>query len=267
VSDSGEVWAGGTVAGLSLRNVVCSYGAVRAVDEVSFDIMSEDIVGLIGPNGSGKTTLLAAVAGDVRVRSGSVKFFGRDITRQRPDAIARLGLVRSFQQPRMFASATVRENVSWACDIAKHSKTRGASAEGVANAIEMAGLTSVLDKPAVSLTTGQLRSLGLVLALTAGPRLLLLDEPAAGLSSHEGEALRRLLSELPGSGMTVVVVDHDMSFLLPLVSRLLVLSNGRLIADGSPDCVVTMPEVLEVYLGRNYVRDSSGVAEARSPRL
>ena len=228
-----------------------SFGAVRALAGVDLAISTGELLGIVGPNGSGKTTLFNCISGFWRLTSGQIRLNGRDISGWPMYRIARSGVVRTFQQSMCFGSATVRENVSLAVAI-RRSTTQHKAESGSApidRLVDLVGLTSRADTPSSVLSHGQLRRLGLALALAAEPSLLLLDEPAAGLSQAEAALLAKVLIGVRVTGVTVTVVDHDMGFLMPLVDRMVVLSAGHKLAEGSPGQVRKDPAVIDAYLG------------------
>lgn len=244
---------------LEVTGLSRSFGAVLAVSAVDLAIWPGEIVGIIGPNGCGKTTLFNCISGFIRPSAGSVRWREQDVTRWPMRRIARDGMVRTFQQAMSFPSAGSRANVEMALAIQAggHGRERRESAvpcdsDGL---LEFCGLRNPPDTPAGQLPFGDLRRLGIALALTTRPLLLLLDEPAAGLNPAEIGQLSTLLRTLRDAGVTLAVVDHDMDFLLPLVDRLVVLANGSKLTEGSPNEVRTNPAVIDVYLGAS--RDSA----------
>jgi branched-chain amino acid transport system ATP-binding protein len=236
---------------LEVRGVSRYFGAVRALESVDIDVVEGEILGIIGPNGCGKTTLFNCISGRYQPTRGTIVWRGRDITGLPMHKVARHGLVRTFQESRIFPSATVGDNVELALAIARsHRRVAGdAVPEDASALLEATGLTPVAGALAADLPFGYLRQLGIALALAVQPRLLLLDEPAAGLNAAEGAELSAILRRLHAKGMTLVVVDHDMDFLLPLAQRIVVLASGEKLAEGPPEDVRKNPAVIEVYLG------------------
>ncbi len=243
---------------LRLDNVSRSFGGIRALNGVSCDIPEGRIVGVIGPNGAGKTTLFNLVTGAYQVSSGTVSYEGRDITSQRPYRIARLGIARTFQNIRLFAGMTVWEHLLVAQPHTEATwrrllPTRFADPQARRKAEEALvtfGLEDVRERLAQSLPYGIQRKVEMARAMTAGPKLLLLDEPVAGMNHDEALELRRLLFVLRERGLTILLIEHDMSFVMNLCDYLYVLDFGELIAQGDPASVRANPAVLDAYLGR-----------------
>lgn len=237
------------------------FRGVHALDGVSFSLRRGEVLGVIGPNGSGKTTLFNCLSGHLRPDGGFVRLAGKDITGMPMDAIARSGLVRTFQHPMSFGSLTVRESARLALDIAAtHPRREGPSPAVWSDPDELlafCGLADIAQQAVSSLSYGHSRMLGVALALAAAPRILMLDEPAAGLNHLESARLARLLNRAQRAGVTLVVVDHDMAFLLPICDRLLVLDSGTPLALGSPQEVRSNPKVVEVYLGKGFADGAS----------
>lgn len=242
---------------LELRGLTKRFGALRAVDGVDLAVKGGEIAGLIGPNGSGKTTLFNCVTGFLRPSSGQILWHGTDIGKWPPHRIARAGIVRTFQQPMVFSSATTRENVEIALCSAKSAEPADGHrpTSRAAEILDFCALSRFADAPAPSLSYGNRRRLGVAVALAAQPKMLLLDEPAAGLNDDESAQLGDLLRRVRDAGVTLVVVDHDMTFLLPLAERVIVMNSGRVIVEGTTEEVQQDRRVIEAYLGEKYARE------------
>jgi branched-chain amino acid transport system ATP-binding protein len=239
---------------LSVTDLTVDFGGLRALDRVSLEVGANQFVGLIGPNGAGKTTLIDAVSGYVR-STGRIRLGTTDLAGCKPHERARAGLGRTFQSVELFDDLSVEENllVGAAAPIAHASGfTFGADAspaERVGAALERFGLAGMRGLRASELAHGQRRLVGIARALVAAPRLLLLDEPAAGLDSNESDQLAARLRELRGEGLSVLLVDHDMGVVLPVCDEVVVLDFGRVLARGRPEQVRTDARVLTAYLG------------------
>ncbi|BAV51265.1 Probable ABC transporter [Mesorhizobium loti] len=233
---------------LAISGLSKQFGGVTALAGVDLAIEEGEILGVVGPNGSGKTTLFNVVTGVHKPSGGTVLFRGRDITGLAPHAISRAGIGYTFQQAMAFAGLGVLENVRIA---GEHARAGGAANPWPTPQalLDFVGLSALGAEKAGVLPFGSLRLLGLALALATRPSLLLLDEPAAGLNDRETSALVGLVRQLPGHGITVCVIDHDMKLMQMLCRRLAVLDFGSKIADGPTEAVLADPKVLDVYLG------------------
>jgi len=232
---------------LQTRALAKHFGGVKALGPVDFEARAGEIHGLIGPNGSGKTTFFNVVTGFLAPDGGQVFWDGGDVTGHPPGKRARLGLVRTFQEKMVFAGTSVRENIRFAL-IQHGARDLGDSA--LKRAMDAAKLPyATLGQMAGNLSWGQCRMLGMVLALILKPRLLLLDEPFAGLNRVIATQVTELLSTLRGEGIGAVIVEHDMDLLLPLCDRVTVFANGEILATGSSRDILQKPEVRAAYFG------------------
>ncbi|HST67772.1 MAG TPA: ABC transporter ATP-binding protein [Mycobacteriales bacterium] len=233
---------------LGTRGVHVRFAGVHAVADVELTLEAGEVVGLIGPNGAGKTTLVNVLSGFQRPTEGTVVLDGTDVTRWPPHRRGRAGIGRTFQSVRVFAGLSVLENLEAAAYGGGRSRRDAVRTAG--ELLEMVGLTDAARSRAGSLAYGQERRLGIARALAAGPRFLLLDEPAAGLNEQESDELLELLRSLRTErGVALLVIEHDMRLIMRLCDRLHVLDHGRTIAAGGPADVARDPAVLDAYLG------------------
>lgn len=245
---------------LDAREVTVRFGGLTAVDHVDAVFMPGELVGIIGPNGAGKTTFFNAISGVIRPTSGQLMVEGRDLSGQAPHRFAARGLARTFQTPRVFGDMPVRENIAFGLKFAGRRPRRywlwGEEASvpwalrTPESILALIGLSGQADLPAAAITPSQQRLLEIGMALATRPRLLLLDEVAAGLTEAEVEAMAQLIRRLRDElDLTVVWIEHAVTTLLRHVERVIVLHQGRKIADDVPAAVVRHPEVIEAYLG------------------
>jgi urea transport system ATP-binding protein len=241
------------------------FDGFRALDGVNLSIEDGELRFLIGPNGAGKTTLVDVVTGLTKPSSGQVWFAGDEITGAKEHQIVRRGIGRSFQTPTVFDSLSVLENIDLAASFRRRLTAllrRGsAPAEGVDETLERIGLQKVARLPAGTLSHGQKQWLEIGMLLVQNPRLLMLDEPVAGMSPQERIDTGALLQELAGGGRTVVVIEHDMAFLRRVARNVTVLHEGKVLSEGTVAQVQSDPRVREVYLGRSRDERSGELPE------
>jgi branched-chain amino acid transport system ATP-binding protein len=249
---------------LDLEDVTVRYGGLVAVAGVSFSLAEAEIISLIGPNGAGKTSLFNAITGFVRPSAGVVTFKGTPITGKPPHEIARSGLVRTFQKRSYFPELSVWDNVATAA-LQRHVRDEGARGrkrdaavrETAREVLELIGLEHRRHEEAQHLPYGEQRRLGMALALAIQPSVLLLDEPCAGMNPAEIDEVMALIDRLRARRLSIVVVEHQMKFVMGISHRLVVLDHGEKLAEGTPDEVRRNPEVIEAYLGRGAREDAA----------
>jgi ABC-type branched-subunit amino acid transport system ATPase component len=266
---------------LEVRHVSVSYGGVRALDDVSVAIHPGEIVGFIGPNGSGKTTLLDAISGQTRPRAGAVLLDGLDLVDHLPEDRARRGLVRSFQDCRLYPELSVEETLLVAEDarrpigvlasalrLPRFRRAEQAKRASMEAALGSLGLSPFRNNLISELSTGTRRIVELATILAARPRLLLLDEPTAGIAQREAEAFGPLLRRLHEvTGATIGIVEHDVPLASSLCDRLIVMEAGRVVAAGTPAEVMADPVAINAYLGASQeALARSGLVRTRRPR-
>ncbi len=239
-----------------------NFGGVRAIRDLSFEVKGGEIVGLIGPNGSGKSTTVNVLAGLLAPTSGSIVLSGQSIERMpEPERVSK-GLARTFQTARVFPEFTVRQHVAIGCHTIRKSNPfasilplRSLSAadddveEHVENLLQLCSLKSIAERPVGSISSAQQRFLMIATALAARPRILLVDEPAAGLVEHERQELAELIRGIRKSGLAVVIIEHHMALIMALCDRIVVLNFGSKIAEGTPSEIRNNPAVIDAYLG------------------
>jgi branched-chain amino acid transport system ATP-binding protein len=234
-----------------LEGVTRTFGALKAIEDVSFSVAAGERRAVIGANGAGKTTLFDVITGDFPATSGRVLFFGDDVTLQPPYERIRAGMRRTYQSSLLFRDLTVRDNLFLAVRGVtrnRFSPFRSGNDAAVDQLLERVRLTRVAGQPVSSLSHGQQRQLEIGMALAGAPRLILFDEPAAGLSPAERAELVALLAALP-SHMGFIIIEHDLDIALRVVSQVTVMHNGRILKQGTPAEIENDPEVQAIYMG------------------
>jgi len=245
---------------LEIAHISKDFGGLKALKEITFHVKEKQIYGLIGPNGAGKTTLFNLITGFLPATHGSIQFLGNELTGLKAHKIAKLGIARTFQNIRLFGTMTVKENILVAQNIRARSgvtslvqffssKERELQ-EKADDLLKRMGLWEKRKEQSLSLAYGEQRRLEIARALALEPRLLLLDEPAAGMNEAETEDLLGRISEIRNTGKTVFLIEHDMNVVMGICDYISVLNFGELIAEGTPDEIQASEAVIEAYLGR-----------------
>jgi branched-chain amino acid transport system ATP-binding protein len=255
---------------LTAEGIGISFGGLRALDGVGFAARAGEILAIIGPNGAGKTTLFNIVSGLYRATEGRITLDGEDVTEAPPHRLAARGLSRSFQNLQVFFRMTALENVmagrhlqeksNLLADLFRLPRSRRANAEtrdAAMALLDEVGLAGQAELPAGSLPYGALKRLEIARALATNPRVLLLDEPAAGCNPVETEEMDRLIAQVAARGVAVVLIEHDMKLVMRISRHLVVLNQGRMLAEGTPEEVRSNPEVIAAYLGTHGAKEAA----------
>lgn len=253
---------------LKVDSITKSFGGLKAVDSLSFEVDEGEILGLIGPNGSGKTTTINMLSGLYPVSAGKIYFYGKEIQAFKPHQINRVGLARTFQNIRLFQSLTVRKNVM----VARYHESRlnlldvlfgketcphmTACRQGCDEMLNLVHLKDKADWFANELPYGQQKCLEIARALATHPKFILLDEPAAGLNATEVNLLKEIIVKIRQMGITVLVVEHHMDLIMEICTRIVVLNHGKKIAEGTPEEIQNDDEVIKAYLGDQYRKNA-----------
>jgi len=245
---------------LEIKNVTKQFGGLTALNDISFQVEEGEIRGLIGPNGAGKSTMFKNIAGFYTPTKGEIVYLGKNISGKKPHAISKMGIVRTFQETTLFQELTVFENALVGCHIKARtdlfsailgldSQKQKAAGEKVMEVLEFMGLSDRKNQLASELPLGSQRALAISIALVSKPKIMLMDEPFAGMNPEETNHMMDLTRKVRESGITIVLVEHDMKAVMGLCNYLTVLNFGQLLAQGTPEEIRHNDKVIEAYLG------------------
>ncbi|UOO89214.1 ABC transporter ATP-binding protein [Vitreoscilla massiliensis] len=250
---------------LNIKGIVKRFGGLTALNDVGLHINKGEVYGLIGPNGAGKTTLFNVLTGLYVPDEGEFTFAGHNLFQVKPDKVVKAGIARTFQNIRLFGEMTALENVMIGRHTRSHAgaigsilrtprvkKEEAAIAQKAYDLLEYVGISDVVDEQARNLSYGHQRRLEIARALACEPKLLALDEPAAGMNPSETEGLKHLMSKIRDDGVTILLIEHDVKLMMELCDRIAVLDYGQKIAEDFPEGIRTNPRVIEAYLGASH---------------
>lgn len=240
---------------LSCKDIYKNFGGIKAIDGCSFAIEEKKITAIIGPNGSGKTTMFNVISKLISMDSGTIEFNGQDVSGLKDHELARLGISRTFQDVKLFQNLTIREHLQIALSdsdeklLANLFKVKCVDSQRIQEVMDLVGLDKPQDTYGTNLSYGQRKLLDLAIAIAKPHSLLMLDEPVAGVNPRLRDAIKNILRELNSRGETILLIEHDMNFVMDLVDYIFVMDAGKVIEEGLPEEIQNNPHVLEAYLG------------------